>query len=306
MSASLSDSSIQQYDVYIRKWFQFCTENDWDCFVTSIPNVMFFLTKLYENGAQYSSLNTCRSALALILGSHIGEDDRIKRFFRGIFRSRPPLPKYHMTWDTSLVLNHLSGLYPNNQLSIEQISYKLVTLLALITAHRVQTLSKININNIEIFTNKVTIKIPDIIKTSRLGSFQPILSIPFFEEKPEICPGKTLLAYVEISKPLRKDITSLFIGLKKPHKAVGSQTLSRWIKNALSKSGIDVSIFTAHSTRHAATSAARRLGISLDTIRRTAGWSASSSTFFKFYNRTLTSNVADDSFARSIISNVSE
>lgn len=141
-----------------------------------------------------------------------------------------------------------------------------------------------------------------------MGCLQPILVLPFFAEKPEICPGKALVAYLEKTASLRNNVDSLFISLRKPFRAVGCQTLSRWIKDTLSDSGIDVNIFSAHSTRHAATSAAHNLGISLEQIRKTAGWSGSSNTFYRFYNRT-TSNVTvdnDDSFARVIVYGASD
>lgn len=302
MLASLSHNSIKQYDVYLRRWFYFCKHNNYDLYSSSVPQIIFFLNKLYEEGSQYGTLNSCRSALSLLMGNKLGEDDRVKRFFKGVFRLRPPLPKYSMTWDTSIVLNHIATLYPNETLTLDQISKKLVTLIALSTAHRVQTLSKINIKNIETFSSKVLIKIPDYLKTTRQGCLQPVLVFPYFLEKPEICPAKSLLSYLDKTRPLRKNIDSLFISLKKQYKAVGSQTLSRWIKETLRNCGIDVNIFTAHSTRHAATSAAHSIGISLDEIRRTAGWSGSSNTFYRFYNRTISYvNQNDDSFARSIL-----
>ncbi|KAJ8909800.1 hypothetical protein NQ315_015320 [Exocentrus adspersus] len=52
----------------------------------------------------------------------------------------------------------------------------------------------------------------------------------------------------------------------------------------LSESGIDTGQFKPHSTRHAATSAAFRKGISMDIICKAAGWSQTS-TFARFYNR---------------------
>ncbi|KAH9631119.1 hypothetical protein HF086_008621 [Spodoptera exigua] len=304
MMASLADSSFRQYDVYLKRWFYYCNENGYDLYNASVPQIIYFLTKLYEEGSQYGTLNSCRSALALIISSNLGADDRIRRFFKGIFRLRPPLPKYSVTWDTSIVINYVSLLYPNESLHLDKISKKLATLLALLTAHRVQTFSKINIKNIETFPSKIIIKIPDFLKTTRIGCMQPILVLPFFEQQPEICPGKALLAYLEKTRLLRKDVDSLFISLKKPYRAVGPQTLSRWIKETLGDSGIDVTIFTAHSTRHAATSAAHNLGINLDLIRKTAGWSGSSNTFYQFYNRTISNvnTIEDDSFARTIVS----
>lgn len=267
----------------------------------SVPNIIMFLTQLFESGAKYGTLNSCRSALSLILGQDMANDSHIKRFFKGVFRLRPPLPKYNTTWDTSIVLNSLASWYPNDTLNLENLSKKLATLLALTTAHRVQTITKIDIKNIEFLPNKINIKIPDLIKSSRPGTSQPVLILPTFHERPEICPVVTLTCYLNITQNLRSD-DNLFISIRRPHKSITSQTLSRWIKSTLNSCGIDVSIFTAHSTRHAATSKAHGLGVNLDIIRKTAGWSDSSLTFGKFYNRNITQTVNQgSSFARNIM-----
>lgn len=298
---SLSENSHKQYEGCYKKWFIYCNENKLNMYEVSIPNVMNFLTLAYNGGAQYGTLNSYRSALSLISKENISGNEDIKRFFKGVFRSRPPLPKYNETWDTSLVLNNLEKWYPNQELSLEKITKKLVTLLALVTAHRVQTLSKIKICNIERFPKEIKIKIPDLIKTSRIGASQPMLIIPFFDKKPEICPAQVILTYLEMTEGLRINTDTLFISFKKPHKSVGAQTLSRWIKHTLSLSGIDTSTFTAHSTRHAATSAAQRLGVNIDQIRRAAGWSHNSQAFAKFYNRPVNDNVSNDCFGMAIM-----
>lgn len=268
--------------------------------------MLSLLTELFNNGAQFGTLNCCRSALSLIAGRQIGDDDLIKRFFKGVYRLRPTLPKYGVTWDTSIVLDYLGNWYPNSTLSLEDLSKKLISLLALVTAHRMQTLSKINVFNIEQHLNNIVIKIPDLIKTSRSGSFQPILTLPYFAQNPAICPCKTLLDYIEKTKLLRGNRSNLFISFRKPHKAVGPQSLSRWIKSVLMQCGIDVSIFTAHSTRHAATSKAHKLGVNLDTIRQAAGWTGSSQVFGKFYNRVIINKDNSDAndFGNHILSNV--
>lgn len=275
-----------------------------DLYNAAIGDIITFLTELYNEGAQYGTLNTCRSALALIIGDHVGSNIVLKRFFKGIFRLRPPTPKYDATWDPSIVLSFLEKWFPHDNLSLDFLSRKLVTLLALVTAHRVQTLSKINIENISISASRISIKITDLIKTSRAGFSQPELILPFYELKPEICPGKTLQYYLNKTEQLRGNVKYLFIGLKKPHRAVSSQTLSRWIRSTLHESGVQATAFSAHSTRHAATSHAHRFGVSLDVIRQTAGWSANSDTFFKFYNRPLKSVNSDkESFSNAIICN---
>lgn len=295
---------MKQYDVCLKRWYYYTRSNNLNFFDETIPSILSFFTHLFNSGSQYGTLNTYRSALALLFGSNLLNDDRVKRFFKGVFRLKPPTPKYDVTWDTSIVLGELSKRYPNEDLSLEQLSKKCATLLALTTAHRVQTLSKICIQNLITSDSQIIIKIPDLIKTSRTGNNQPALYLPFFYQKPEICPARTLLAYLDRTKTLRGNCNYLFISHRKPHAMVGPQTLSRWIKCSLEESGIDVSIFSAHSTRHASTSRARQLGLSVDAIRKTAGWSGTSSTFARFYDRTIITNQGD-SLARLIIDDLS-
>lgn len=301
MLASLSKNTVKQYDVCFKKWWNFCKVNSINVFSASVPNVIYFLTQLYNKGCQYGTLNSYRSALSLIIGSFISKDDRMQRFFKGVFRLRPQLPKYTSTWDTNCVLDYLNSWHPNESISLDQLSKKTITLLALTTAHRIQTLSKINIKNIKISSQCICIQIPDIIKTSRPGSMQPVLYLPFFPHKPTICPAKTLSAYLDQTSSLRKS-NHLFVSTKKPHKLVGSQTLSRWVKTTLGLCGIDTTVFSAHSTRHASTSHAHSVGVSVDAIRNTAGWSGNSLVFGKFYKRPILYN-SNMSLARSIIDN---
>ncbi|XP_039764285.1 uncharacterized protein LOC120636787 [Pararge aegeria] len=232
------------------------------------------------------------------------DDTRVKRFMKGVYRLRPPAPKYDITWEPNLVLNYLSKLWPNHTLSLEDLSKKAVTLIALVTAHRVQTISLIKTRNV--FVNQgseVIIKIPDFIETSRLDAHQPLLKLPFFTPRPEICPALCVLAYLNRTENLPvNNQDRLFLSYKKPYKEISTQTLSRWIKTILANSGLDTTIFSAHSTRHASTSSAYRLEVNLDIIRRTAGWSEASGVFAKFYNKEVIVN-DKSSFAQSILSN---
>lgn len=301
--ASLADNSIKQYDCALKKWFGYCERNNQNPYEASIPTILHFLTELYNTGSQYGTLNSCRSALSLILGPCVANDDRTSRFIKGVYRLRPPQPKYNVTWDTTLVLNKLGTQYPNESLSLETLSKKCVTLLALATGQRVQTLTKIYIPNIELHPTSLIIKITELIKTSRPNSKQPVLVLPIFSEKPEICPCTTLTHYLDRTKSLRQDNnTALFISFKKPYKKVSTQTVSRWIKFVLKDSGIDTSIFTAHSTRHAATSKARQCGVSIDLIRKCAGWSEGSLIFGRVYNRNIVGK-DEAAFAAAVISN---
>lgn len=225
----------------------------------------------------------------------------MKRFFKGAYILNPPQPKYETTWDPDIVLRYVETLYPLENLALETLSYKLVTLIALTSAHRMQTISKITITNIyETENGGIEIRISGKIKTSGLKKFQPILNVPEFKEKPSLCVVKTLKYYIQKTQKLRPPTEDrLFLTWKKPHHGASSQTLSRWVKNTLSKSGIDISRFSSHSTRHASTSAALRAGVNIEVIRATAGWTQKSNVFAKFYNKPLSNH--RDEFAKALI-----
>ena len=70
----------------------------------------------------------------------------------------------------------------------------------------------------------------------------------------------------------------------KPFKPVTKATIARWVKTILQQAGIDVSTYTAHSSRAAATSHAQKQGLNLHEIMKSAGWT-SLSTFEKFYKK---------------------
>ena len=79
-------------------------------------------------------------------------------------------------------------------------------------------------------------------------------------------PNKLLLSYI------------------RPHKPISGASLSRWLKDIISRAGIDTSIFKAHSVRGASASAAYERGASLQDILDLADWSTDS-TFRRFYYR---------------------
>lgn len=302
MINSLSKSTLQQYNTAYKLWFNFCKENSLNFFKASVPSLLKFLSNQFKRGASYNTLNTFRSALSLILGKETCSNDCVNRFLKGVFKTRPNLPKYQKCWDPSIVLTYLSSLSPNESLSLEVITKKLVTLLALSTGQRVQTLTLIKIDNISISDTCITIAIDDLIKTSAPNRANQQLVIPYFNEKPNICPAKTLSTYLHKTKDLRSTpgTEKLILTTKKPVHNASAQTVSRWIKQVLGDSGIDVSVYGAHSTRHASTSAARRAGVSVDVIKRAAGWTGSSLCFAKFYNLPLNNTDEDRAFAGAV------
>lgn len=299
MIASLSNNTQLQYSVTYKLWWSYCSNIGNDPYNCSKSAVLLFLNEQFHQNASYGTLNSHRSALSLLLGSCISSDDQIKRFFKGVYKLKPNMPKYVGTWNPQVVLNHIKDWVPHLDLSRELITKKLVVLLALCTAHRAQTLSLIRVDNIKFSIQGAIIIISDIVKTSAPGRAQPLLALPYFNENKDICPATVLKDYISVTIDDRSSLkcNNLFLTYRRPYKVATAQSISRWIKQTLASSGVDVSVFSGHSTRHAATSAAKSAGVSLDIIRKTAGWTTSSQTFAKFYDRPI---INDSNFARAV------
>ena len=142
----------------------------------------------------------------------------------------------------------------------------------------------IKLTDIKSTKTGVEIRIRDLIKTSRPGADQPYAFFPFFNDRINLCIARTISFYVNRTKDFRGNTEQLLISFKPPHKQVGAQTVSRWIRTVMHEAGISEE-FTAHSTRHASTSKALIKGVDLNTIKRAAGWSKQSRIFANFYNR---------------------
>lgn len=303
MICSITKATLRQYECSLKRWWEFAYLKKVDIFDAGYLDIIKFLNSLFKEGASYSTLNTARSTISLISVYDINKNGLISRFLKGVFKQRPAKPKYSTTWDVSPVLNYLEKQHPLKKLKLKDAVEKVATLLALTTAQRLQTLALINIDNIVKSDTGINIKITDRIKTSKPGTFQPELVLPFFKEKPSLCVASTVLDYIEITKKHRnKNTKKLFIATTKPFGAVSSQTIGHWIKTLLGKAGIDTNTFTAYSTRHTAVSTAHRRRVDIATIRRSAGWAPNSQTFCKFYNRPM--QASNDHFARAILQQV--
>lgn len=202
MLSSLSDSSLKQYDSCLKKWWLFCHGEVVNPYKCDILQGIRFLSAEFNKGASYGTLNSCRSAIALLHGPELGEDAKIRRLFKGIANLRPARPKYESTWDPQLVLNHVAQWGPNEKISLERLTLKLVTLMALVTAQRMQILASIDIRNVERSTGLIKIKIPARLKTSKINKPRPVLSIPFYVENTCICAASTLEAYLDSTREL--------------------------------------------------------------------------------------------------------
>ncbi|KAJ8038859.1 hypothetical protein HOLleu_16414 [Holothuria leucospilota] len=291
-------STQRQYASSFSRWFLFCREKDCSPFITTIPLILDFLTSLYNAGNGYSNINTARSMLSsfLICPHQIGKNYLIKRFMKGIFELRTPVPRYKTIWDVSIVLDYLRLLGETNTLPLKLLTYKVVTLIALISAQRCQTLGLLNLNSMEKKSDMFIFYLSDKVKQSRPGNVGLVVYTKFPGN--ELCAFTALERYLHLTKSLRKD-SKLFISFVRPHASVSRETISRWIKYVLKESGLNTDLFKPHSTRSAATSGAFVRGVPVEDILQTAGWSNELS-FVRFYQKPIT-DLKDNKFVESIL-----
>ena len=135
---------------------------------------------------------------------------------------------------------------------------------------------------------RVTFALPDLTKKSRAGLDLKTSFHASFEENPNLCVVKCLRVYEHRTSVFRSLDPSkpnkLLLSYICPHKPISSASLSMWLKDIISRAGIDTNIFKAHSVRGAAASAAYERGASLQDILDLADWSTDS-TFRRFYYR---------------------
>jgi hypothetical protein len=108
-----------------------------------------------------------------------------------------------------------------------------------------------------------------------------------------LCIKKLLACYLECTANLRGPAVELLVSFKKPHAAVGTDTIARWIRLIMAEAGIDISQFKAHSSRAASTSAAKKNFVPISEIVGKAGWT-NEKTFCRFYDKPIEMNTYSD------------
>lgn len=259
----------------------------------------YLLSEFKKEGRSYSTMNTIRSAISAIanISEHpAGQHPLVSRFMKAIFQDRPSFPRCHTTWDPQLVLNYLMSLGPDNELPLIQLSGKVTVLMLLLSGQRGQTLHLLDTRNMTVSESRVTFRIGDPLKTSRPGAHMSELIFDAYPSDKKLCVVTSIVNYLDRTKYIRGTITRFFLTTKPPIKLASRDTLRRWTKSIMEAAGINLNIFSPHSTRSASTSKAA-LKLPLSTILSTIGW-AKESTFTKYYKKPI---IKDGHFARAIL-----
>ena len=299
---------------YQRCWTRFSNWfNKWVCSYSGITvnNICEFLLFLFRSqnslGNDYSgeALNLFRSALSFFLKldfPNLGYDSNITRMFKYFYKARPSFPRYTVTWDVGKVLHFLAAWHPPESLSIKQLTLKTVTLVALTCSDRAQTIQAMKSNRVEPTEDGLVFVIRDVLKTSRRGS--PVKVVTYVRwDAPELDVAYYVHKYIDRTFRFRRRSyhrglglpTQLFLSFA-TGRPVTKPTISRWIKDVMTLSGIDTSVFLPGSTRGASVSAAERRGASIAQLLGAGSWT-NLGTYQRFYQR----RVADTPVGRLIL-----
>ncbi|CAG2200009.1 unnamed protein product [Mytilus edulis] len=221
--ASWKPATRQQYWTYFKRWLLFCSEREINSFKATELNVLEFLTSLYEIGLGYSAINTARSMLSSFMSVNqektVGQWPLVKRFLKGIFNLKPSLPRYQRTWDVEVVLKYLKTLSPVYMLSLRVLTYKLVTLLLLLTGQRLQTIHSLDLDDITVTDSNIYIDVRSLLKCSKPGRHLQPIELPAFIEDKSLCIVTVLKEYLARTSCFRKT-QKLILSCIKPYSCV--------------------------------------------------------------------------------------
>ena len=238
-----------------------CAENGHDAINSSLSGVLDFPALQYEQGKQYRTINSYRSAISMthtpIDGVVVGKHPLVGRLMKGIYNQRPPQPRYSSTWDVQVVLSQLRSWGCSVALGRKQLSQKLAMLMALANASRCSELHVLDVERMRFDEKGVTFSLATLTKTSKPGKNKHLFYLILLSNK-EVCPVNTLREYLKRTERDRKE-NKLFLSYIKPYHPVKPCSLARWLKEILVEAGIQD--FKAHSTRGASVSAAYSQGM---------------------------------------------
>ena len=297
-------SSTYTYQTPWRKWGAWCSTRKIDPYRSDIKDLADYLAELFESGLESRTIGVHRSAISAyhlpVEGFKVGEHPLIVKVMAGIRNLRPAKSRYHIIWDVQTVLEYLKSLGDMSSMSLKVLSWKTAMLVSLVALSRCNEIKNLNISRMVIpeAENKVVFFFDEPHKTQDPEKPQGPLEIFQFESDPLLCPVKCIQAYLKQTKELRGQESQFFVKTCKPHSWVTRSTIASWIKRVLKNTGVDVNVFKGHSTRSAASSAARARGASVKDILDRGNWS-NKSTWQNFYNKNIVS--AGQRFQQAIL-----
>ena len=235
--SSWSESTKKRYAGLWRAWAEWYAMRRWCPFSAPLTSVLLFLASLLkEKDLEYRTIAVYRSAISqihdLVDSVPLGGLPIVSKFMKGVFRTKPPKPKYCSSWNVAKVLDFL-----RNQESRKLLTFKLTVLLALTTSARAHELTALDLDFSLVMEDAWEFTIPEHVKSSRPGHPPRKFYLPSFPQDNAICVVRVLRAYTLRTGNIRK-ARKLLISYIAPYDSVSSQTVSRWLAQAIHLAGI--------------------------------------------------------------------
>ena len=259
--------------------------------------LLFLFNSKTPSGKDYSSgaLNNIRSSIAFFVQNDIprlGFELPVVNLFNYFHKMKPSFPRYIVTWDVGIVLNFLSKWHPKESLSLKQLTLKTVALVALTSSDRAQSLHALRVDHAHVSPEGLTFVIPTILKHSKRGSpASKVVCVTW--DAPELNVADYVLYYMSKTLKFRlkawnknkEEVKQLFLSYR-TGRPVAKASISRWVREVMDLSGIDITTFAPHSTRGASISEATKRGATPKQILSQGNWS-NLGTYQRFYNREI-------------------
>ena len=183
---SWAKASLKQYKPYLQTWIKLWSKWKINPYYPPLIRVLGFITSLFERGLKYEPKH----------GFTLGSQSLISRSMKGMFRSRPPAPRYEAIWDVRVVLSHLASFTPLNQLDLKSLTRKLVMSVALVLAKRMQSIHLLDLQLMKTGTDMVEFAFPTKIKQSRPVTKTYHFSWKLIQADPGLCFVINLREYI--------------------------------------------------------------------------------------------------------------
>ena len=300
MCQARSQATFKQYSTYLQKWQLYCSERSIHERHPDVKHVLNFLDRMKKD-VGFSAISTAKAALASFISfdrKPLGQNKYVSLYMTGLAKSLPRAPKYQDIWDPQEVLKFLKKWSPAKNLNLFQLTVKTLLLLLLVTAQRLQTMSKLSLENMTQKKRKFSFTIVENLKHQRGYAPATIIEVQSFPADLRLCPVNYLKAYLNRTRQVRST-QALFVTTTKPHGKAAMATMSRWVKVGLNLAGINTTKFSPGSTRAASANRALNQGVSIEKILSQGCW-AQETTFSKWYKKETQKKVP--SFQSAVLS----
>ena len=176
--------TITHYKSSWRKWHSWCVGRQIDPIKCPLTHILDFLTECFHEGFQFNTIAGFRSAISAyhdpIEGITVGSDSRLSALLSGVSNSRPLQPNYTFIWNVKRVIEFLTTLPYDSDLSLQDLTLKLTMLLALTSAARASEICYLDTRYLIKHNSGCIFHFGKNTKTSKKGKLRsPIKFIPF-------------------------------------------------------------------------------------------------------------------------------